>query len=148
LAVVVAEILISAEEPQAIALYRPSEIGREITIADTFKSAERLSARHREQHRLAGQTGRLAIVGSVVGKAVATRSGNDIENRALNVAVFGGCSNSLDLQFLNYIDAGFGARHALAGACEVCAIDEKQVLVDAGTERRDRVDRTAGRRCG
>ena len=95
-----------------------------------------LAARDGPRDRLAGQAGRLRVVRRVVQKAIAALPGDDVEDGALDVAELGGCSDGLDLDFLNEVDARLGARDAAARAREVRAVDEKQVLVDAGAERR------------
>src|SRR6516165_404122 len=55
LTVVIAQILISREEPNPVAMHRPAEICREVTVPDAFISSESLSARQRKQDRLTGQ---------------------------------------------------------------------------------------------
>ena len=134
LTVVVPQILVSREEPEPVANHGTTEIGREITVLHALVPGLRLAGRDRQPHRLAGQAGRLAVVRRVVLKAIAPLSGDDIENRALKIAVFGGGSRRLDLHFLNEINTRLSARDAGARTGEVRAVDEKQVLIAAGAE--------------
>src|SRR5207244_1346016 len=132
-----------SEKPEAVANNRPAEIRREIPKAGALVPAWRLATWDRQQDRLAGQAGRLREVRRVVQKAIATLLGQHVEDRALDVAELGGHSYGLDLDFLNHVNARLGARNAGARAGEICAVDEKQVLVAAGAERRYGVHRAA-----
>src|SRR5207245_3786001 len=112
LTVVVPQILVSRKEPEPVANHRTTEIGREITVLHALVPGLRLAGRDRQQHRLAGQAGCLAVVRRVVLKAIAPLPGDDIENRALKVAVLGARSRRLDLHFLNEINARLCTRYA------------------------------------
>ena len=74
--------------------------------------------------------------------------GDDVEDGALHVAVLDRRARRLNLDLLNRVDARLGARHALARAREVRAVDQELVLVDARSERGDGVDGAARRRRG
>src|SRR5262249_24939549 len=78
----------------------------------------------------------LEVVRRIVGELVAALPGDDVENGALDVAVLGRHADGLHLNFLNDVDARLGARYACARACEIRAVDEKEVFVAAGPERR------------
>src|SRR4030095_16443250 len=146
--VVIAQVLISGKEPNSIAAQRTAEIRREVTVLDALESAERLAPRDREPNRLAGEARPLSIVRRVVQETIPPLPGDDVEHGALDVAVLSGCSDSLDLDFLNDVHARFGARYPAARTGEVRAVDEKQVLVAAGAERGNGVDRAASGRSG
>src|SRR5207245_4161754 len=94
----------SRKEPEPVATHRTTEIGRDITVLHALVPGLRLAGRDRQQHGLAGQARRLAVIRRVVLKAIASVPGDDIENRALKVAVLGGRSRGLDLHFLNEIN--------------------------------------------
>src|SRR5262249_30603549 len=78
--------------------------------------------------------------------AVAALPCDHVDDGALHVAELCGCADGLHLYFLNEINARFGPRLAAAGAGEIRAVDEKDVFVCAGTERRNAVGRHAARR--
>ena len=73
-----------------------------------------MAGRNREQDRLRGQARGLRIVRRVVKQTIASLPGDDVENRALNIAVLGRHSYGLDLNFLNDVDARLGTRDACA----------------------------------
>ena len=148
LAVVVAQMLVSREEPQPIANRRTADVRREVTVPGTFVGAFLLAGAVWESHGLAGQTGGLPIVRSVIQKPLASLPGDDVDDSALNVAVLGGRPDGLDLYFLNEVDARLGSRDAVARACEIRAVDEELILVGAGAERGHRGRRGAARRGG
>src|SRR6266516_604077 len=135
LTVVVAQVLIAREEPDAIATDGPAEVAREVPVPGARVPALRLAAGDSDADRLRGQAGRLPIVRRVVQETVAPLSGHDVENAALDIAVLGGHADRLDLNFLNDVNARLGARHAGAWAREVGAVDQKQVLIAARAER-------------
>src|SRR5262245_27442457 len=54
LTIEVAQVLISRKEPKPVANHRAAEICGEVTVLDPLISAERLSTRHWELHRLCG----------------------------------------------------------------------------------------------
>ena len=146
LTVVVAQVLISPEEPQAIANSGTAQVRRHVPVPGPLIPA--LPCRgccQREHHRLAGQAGHLPIVRRVVQKPGASLSRHDIDHGALNVAVLSGRPDRLDVHFLNKINARFGSGDAVARAGEVRTVDEKLILVGAGAERRDG-GRSAARR--
>src|SRR5207245_2047054 len=140
-----AQVLVSSEKPEPVTNDRTAEIRREVTETGALVPAWRLASRDGEQDRLAGQAGRLSEVRRVVLKAIASLSGQHVEHGALDVAELGGHSHGLDLDFLNDVNARLGARDTGARAGDVCAVDEKQVLVAAGVERGDGVHRTTRR---
>jgi hypothetical protein len=148
LAVVIAQMLVSREEPQPIANRRTADVRREVTVPATFVAALALAGAVGEAYRLAGQAGGLPIIRGVIQKALASLSGNDVDDGTLNVAVLGGRPDRLDLYFLNEVDAWLGSRDAVARAGEVRAVDEKLILVGAGSERGHRGGRGASRRRG
>ena len=137
LTVVVAQILVSREEPQPIANSRATDVRREVTVpvalVATLQSA---GAGNRTLYRLAGQTRRLSIVRPVIQKSLAPLPGDDVDHGALHAAELGGRPHGLDLHFLDEVDTRLGPRDAVARAGEVRAVDQKLVLVGAGAERR------------
>ena len=104
-------------------------------LARSYPLGRSAGDRNREQHRLAGQAGRLSVVRRVVQKPLAALPGDDVDHRALHVAELGGRADRLDLDFLNEVDARLGSRDAVARASEVRAVDQELVLVGAGAER-------------
>src|SRR5262249_26124571 len=108
-------------------------------VPDAFISSKAPGVSERKQNGLGGQSICLAIVRRVVGETIATLFRDDVEDGSLDAAVLGGCTHALNLNFLNCIHAGFGARYALAGAGEVRPVDEKHVLTDSGAKRGNRI---------
>ena len=140
LTVVIAKVLIPREEPRPVAYDRSTEIGGEVMVSGALVAALRLGpALHRKHDGLAGEAGALPVVRRVVLKGVAPLLRDNVEHGALDIAEFGGRSHSLDLDFLNDVDAGFGHGAAAAGTREVGAIQQERVLVDAGAKGRHRV---------
>ena len=138
LTVGVAQALVSGEEPQPIANDRAAEAGREVAVLRALVAAVQLPRRVvREPHRLAGQRGGLPVVGRVVVKAVAAGFGDDVHDGALDVAVLDRRAHGLDLQLLDEVDAWIGSRDAVACRGDARAIEEKLILIHAGTEGGD-----------
>ena len=138
LAVVVAQTLVSAEEPQPIANGRTAETAREVLVLRASVTALlSLGAEIRERNRLAGESRRLSEVRRVEEKPLAALFGDDVDHPALHVAELRGRPDGVDLHFLDEIDARLGSRDAAAWAGGVQAIDEKQVLVRARAEHGD-----------
>src|SRR5215831_9508904 len=134
LAVGVAKVLISRKEPKPIAMHRTAEIRREVPVFDALISRGRLTARTRDQNRLAGQAFRLTVIRRVIGETITPLPGDDIDYSTLNVPELRRCAHTLNLNFLNDVHAGFGARCALTRTGEVRAVNEKHVLADTGAE--------------
>src|SRR3954469_12902509 len=139
LTVIVAEILISGEEPQSITNSRPTDVRCQVTVpvalVATLQSAR---ARNRTPYGLAGQTGRLSIIRPVKQKFFASLPGDDVDHGALHAAELSRRPDGLDLHFLDEVDAWLRARDAAARTREIRAVDQKLILVGAGTERRHR----------
>src|SRR3954471_10583538 len=149
LAIVVAQVLVAPEKPEPIAHGRASEVCREITVPDPFVTTLLPTRTLIDQlNRLAGECRGLTVIRRVVGKAVASLPGDDIDHCALNVAKFGGGACGLNLNFLNEVNARLGASLSTARTREVRAIDQKPVLVGAGTEYGHAVARGAPGRGG
>src|SRR6266850_1626294 len=73
LTVVVAQILVTHEEPQPIPNCRTTEIRRQVAIPGALISAcQLIGARNSESHRLTGQAGRLRVVGGVIQEPLAS----------------------------------------------------------------------------
>lgn len=116
LTVLVAQMLIPGEKPQALANNGPAKVRRHVPVRRAFVCALQLrGAEIRQSHRLAGQAGRLSIVGGVEQKPIASLLRDDVDHRALHVAELGGRSDRLDLHFLDEVDARLGSRNAVAG---------------------------------
>src|SRR4029453_329297 len=99
------------------------------------------------KHRwLTRQRGRLPVVRRVVQEAVAALARNHVDDGTLHVAELGRCTDALHLYFLDEINARFGPRLAAAWAGEIRTVDEKHVLIRAGTKRRNAVGGHAARR--
>jgi hypothetical protein len=96
-----------------------------------------------QSNRLAGECRGLTVVGGVVGKAVASLPGDDVDHGALNIAEFGGRACGLKLKFLNEVDARLRPGLAAARTREVGAIDQKHVLIRARAEYGNAVARNA-----
>ena len=149
LAVVVTLVLVTPEEPQTIAHDRAAEAGREIAVPLPLVPARPSAGVGDGPHdRLTRPRGRLPVVRRVELEEIAALFGDDVEDGALHVAVLDRRARRLNLDLLNRVDARLRARHALARAREVRAVDEELVLVDARPERGDGVDAAAGRRRG
>src|SRR5262249_6017576 len=148
LAVVIAQVLISRKEPDSIAMQGTAKIRREVPVPVAFISGNATGVSERKHNGLGGQSIRLPIVRRVVGETIAALFRDDVEDGSLDAAVLGGCTDTLNLDFLNGVHAGFGARYALAGAGEVCPVDEKHVLADSGAKRGNRIYGAAGGRGG
>ena len=137
LTVVVAQMLVSREEPQPIANNRAADVRREVTVPVALVAAlQSAGAGNRTSYRLAGQASRLPPVRGVIRKPLAPLPGDDVDHGALHAAELGGRAHGLDLHFLNEVDTRLGPRDAVARAGEVGAVDQKLVLIGAGAERR------------
>ena len=88
----------------------------------------------RASYRLAGQACDLRVERSVEEKQVASRSGDEFDHGALDIAVLSGHPHGLDLHFLNEVDSGSARATPLVGAVTFSPVDEKLVLVHARTE--------------
>src|SRR5437868_3889107 len=108
LTVVVAQILIPAEEPQAIAHDRPPEVRRDVAIPGTLVAAHPPARIVGQVYRLAGETGRLRVGRRVIEKTVAALPRDDVDDRSLNVAELRRRPDGLGLDLLDEIDARFG----------------------------------------
>src|SRR5262249_40422656 len=141
-------MLVTGKEPQSIAHNRPAQIRRHIAIPNPLIAALRVAGGGIRKHRwLTRQRGRLPVVRRVVQEAVAALARNHVDDGTLHVAELGRCTDALHLYFLDEINARFGPRLAAAWAGEIRTVDEKHVLIRAGTKRRNAVSRhTAGRR--
>ena len=147
LAVVVAQMLVSREEPQPIAHRGTTDVRGQVLVFDAFVAARQAAgAWNDELFWLAREPGRLAVVRRVGEKPVAPLPCHDVDHGALHVAVFGRSPDRLDLHFLDEVDPRFGSRLAAARAGEICPIEQKLVFVRAGTERGDSKDASARRR--
>src|SRR3954447_14531620 len=124
LTVIVAQILISGEEPQSITNSRPTYVRCQVTVpvalVATLQSAR---AGHRAPYRLAGQTRRLSIIRPVKQKSLASLPGDDVDHGALHAAELSRRPNGLDLHFLDEVNAWLGASDAAARTREVRAVD-------------------------
>ena len=109
LTIVIAQVLVSGKEPYSVAAYRTAEISSEVTVLDALVSRQRLAAWKRKADRLTGQARRLAVVRCVVRETIATLFCDDVENGALDIAVLSGRPHTLDLDFLNDVNARFRA---------------------------------------
>jgi len=148
LVVVVAQVLVAPEEPETLRAHGPAEVRRQVAVSRSTVSTLPSSGRHREDNRLARETGCLRMVRGVVQETLTSLPGDDVDDGALRVSELGGRSDGLDLNFLYEVDAWLGARDAVARAGEVRAVEEKLILVGPRSERRHRRVRPARRRCG
>ena len=141
LAVVVAQVLVRTEEPEPVAFHRSSHARGEVPVSDSLVPARgRRASSDRKHDRLRRQAGWLTIVRSLAGKAGAALLRDDVEHAPLHVAEFDRRPHRLHVQLLDDVDDRFRARDALTRTGEVGAVDEKGVLVHAGSEYGDRVD--------
>ena len=146
LTVVVAQILIRAEEPQPLALDGTADAGREIAKCDALVSAGRLGARrHRTHDRLRRQAGRLSVIRGLACEPIASLLRDDVEDASLHVAELDRRADRLHVKLLNHVHDRLGARHALARTCEIRSVDEKRILVDGRSEHGHGVDGAARR---
>ena len=134
LAIVIALILVSREEPQPIADNRAAKVQREVAVSGARIPALLHGVRNIEPDGLAGQSGRLSVVRRVVEKPRAPLLRDHIDHSALHVAELGGRADGLNLYLLNEVDPRLGARHAVARAGRVRTVDEELILVGAGAE--------------
>ena len=149
LAVVVAQVLVSGEEPQAIARHRAAEGRGEVLEPGPLVAAHRLARTQiGELHGMTGEAGELRMGGRLEPQLLAPVPGDHVDHGALHVAEFGRGADGLDVHFLDEADARFRSCNPVARAGEVRAVEQELVLVGARSERRHRGDHAARRRGG
>ncbi len=151
LTVEVAEVLVTGKEPRPTADKWSAKVGREIPVPlARVPGPLRLARFQLKKDRLAGERGRLRVVGKIVNVTVAPLSRDDLEHGTLNVSELRGRAGGPHLDLLNEVDAELRASDAVARARRIGAVDEKGVLVHAGAEnghRRRRRTRGRARGC-
>src|SRR4029078_9547651 len=135
LAVRVAQILITAEEPGTVAHERSAKMCCEVSISHAGVFGRRFAAASAgEFDRMAGQTVWLAVVREVRCEKVSALLGHNVEHAALDVAEFHARADRVDVNLLDDVDVWLWLWTSGARAREVGAIQQIQILVHARTE--------------
>ena len=109
LAVVVAEVLVRAVEPEPIAENRTAEAGREVTVSFALVAARGLRpVRDREDDRLRRQPGRLPVVRRLRLEPLAALLRDDVDHGALDVPELDRRADRLHVHFLDDVNARLG----------------------------------------